>query len=214
MDFTEWKGVSVLSNWKNIQKAKAIESKNRERILAVNPHVDDGSGIYFLTRTDEDGIRYAYIGQAKHLLTRLAQHLSGYQHIDLSIKSHGLLSVDENIYGWNIGFFHYEVDDLDYWEKYWIKKYAQYGYQLRNKTAGGQGEGKKQIAEYRPGKGYRDGLAQGKINLARELANIADKHLVISLKPEKQNNSVSQRQFVRFMELLHGEKDGSSDEES
>jgi hypothetical protein len=212
MDFTEWKGVSVLSNWKNIQKAKAIESKNRERILAVNPHVDDGSGIYFLTRTGEDGIRYAYIGQAKHLLTRLAQHLSGYQHIDLSIKSHGLLSVDENIYGWNIGFFHYEVDDLDYWEKYWIKKYAQYGYQLRNKTAGGQGEGKKQIAEYRPGKGYRDGLAQGKINLARELANIADKHLVISLKPEKQNNSVSQKQYQKFMELLHGEKDGESNE--
>lgn len=200
-----------MADWKNIAKAKSIERKNRERILAVNPHVDDGSGIYFLTRIDEDGIRYAYIGQAKHLLTRLAQHLSGYQHIDLSIKSHGLLSVDENIYGWNIGFFHYEVDDLDYWEKYWIKKYAQYGYQLRNKTAGGQGDGKKQIAEYRPGKGYRDGLAQGKINLARELANIADKHLVISLKPEKQNNSVSQRQFVRFMELLHGEKDGSSD---
>ena len=79
-------------------------------------------------------------------------------------------------------------------------------------TVGGQGDGKKQIAEYRPGKGYRDGLAQGKINLARELANIADKHLVISLKPEKQNNSVSQRQFVRFMELLHGEKDGESNE--
>lgn len=47
MDFTEWKGVSVLSNWKNIQKAKAIEAKNGERILAVNPHVDNGSGIYF-----------------------------------------------------------------------------------------------------------------------------------------------------------------------
>ena len=202
-----------MADWKNVARAKSIERKNRERILAVNPHVDDGSGIYFLTRTDDGGIRYAYIGQAKHLLTRLAQHLSGYQHIDLSIKSHGLFSVDENIYGWNIGFFHYEVDDLDYWEKYWIKKYAQYGYQLRNKTAGGQGDGKKQIAEYRQGKGYRDGLVQGKINLARELANIADKHLVISLKPEKKNNSVSQKQYQKFMELLHGEKDGESNEQ-
>ena len=63
----------------------AIEAKNKKRILEINPHVDDGSGIYFLTRMDEDGIRYAYIGQAKHLLTRLAQHLSGYQHIDLSL---------------------------------------------------------------------------------------------------------------------------------
>lgn len=55
----------------NFRRAKAIEAKNKKRILEVNPHVDEGSGIYFLTRT-EDGIRYAYIGQAKHLLTRLA----------------------------------------------------------------------------------------------------------------------------------------------
>ena len=87
-------------------------------------------------------------------------------------------------------------------------------HQLSCCEAGGKGDGKKQIAEYRPGKGYRDGLAQGRINLARELSNIADKHLVISLKPEKQNNSVSQKQYQKFMELLHGEKDGSSDEES
>jgi hypothetical protein len=195
----------------NYRKAMAIESKNKKRILEINPHVDDGSGIYFLTRMDEDGIRYAYIGQAKHMLTRLAQHLSGYQHIDLSMKSHGLYSA-ENIYGWKIGFLHYPVDKLDKWEQYWIKCYADKGYQLRNKTAGGQGDGKKQIAEYRPGKGYRDGLAQGRINLARELSNIADKHLVISLKPEKQNNSVSQKQYQKFMEFLHGEKDGESNE--
>lgn len=52
-----------MTDWKNVAKAKAIEKKNRERILAVNPHVDEKSGIYFLTRTDEDGFRYAYIGQ-------------------------------------------------------------------------------------------------------------------------------------------------------
>lgn len=201
-----------MTDWKNVAKAKAIEKKNRERILAVNPHVDEKSGIYFLTRTDEDGFRYAYIGQAVNLLSRLAGHLKGYQHIDLSIKSHGLYSTD-NIYGWKIGFMHYPAEELDKWEQYWIKKYADGGYQLRNKTSGSQGEGKKQIADYKPPKGYRDGIQQGRINLARELANIADKHLVISLKPEKQNNSVSQKQFAKFMELLHGEKDGSSDGE-
>ena len=199
-----------MADWKNVSKAKAIEKKNRERILAVNPHVDEKSGIYFLTRTDEDGFRYAYIGQAVNLLSRLAGHLKGYQHIDLSIKSHGLYSTD-NIYGWKIGFMHYPAEELDKWEQYWIKKYADGGYQLRNKTSGSQGEGKKQIADYKPPKGYRDGIQQGRINLARELANIADKHLVISIKPEKQNNSVSQKQFAKFMELLHGEKDGSSD---
>lgn len=196
-----------MADWKNVAKAKAIEKKNRERILTVNPHVDEKSGIYFLTRTDKDGFRYAYIGQAVNLLSRLAGHLKGYQHIDLSIKSHGLYSTD-NIYGWKIGFLHYPVDKLDKWEQYWIKCYADKGYQLRNKTSGSQGEGKKQIADYKPPKGYRDGIQQGRVNLARELANIADKHLVISLKPEKQNNSVSQKQFAKFMNLLYGEKDG------
>lgn len=200
-----------MDDWKNVAKAKAIEKKNRERILTVNPHMDEKSGIYFLTRTDEDGFRYAYIGQAVNLLSRLSGHLKGYQHIDLSIKSHGLYSTD-NIYGWKIGFLHYPVDKLDKWEQYWIKCYADKGYQLRNKTSGSQGEGKKQIADYKPPKGYRDGIQQGRINLARELANIADKHLFISLKPEKQNNSVSQKQFAKFMELLHGEKEGGSDE--
>lgn len=200
-----------MADWKNVARAKAIERKNRERILAVNPHVDEKSGIYFMTRTDEDSFRYAYIGQAVNLLSRLAGHLKGYQHIDLSIKSHGLYST-ENIYGWKIGFIHYPAEELDKWEQYWIKKYADGGYQLRNKTSGSQGEGKKQIADYKPPKGYRDGIQQGRINLARELANIADKHLFISLKPEKQNNSVSQKQFAKFMELLHGEKEGGSDE--
>lgn len=200
-----------MTDWKNVAKAKSIEKKNRERILEVNPHIDDGSGIYFLTRTDEDGFRYAYIGQAVNLLSRLAGHLKGYQHIDLSIKSHGLYSTD-NIYGWKIGFMHYPAEELDKWEQYWIKKYADGGYQLRNKTSGSQGEGKKQIADYKPPKGYRDGIQQGRINLARELSNIADKHLVISLKPEKQNNSISQKQYQKFMELLHTEKDGEKSE--
>lgn len=201
-----------MADWKNVAKAKTIEKKNRERILAVNLHVDEKSGIYFLTRTDEDGFRYAYIGQAVNLLSRLAGHLKGYQHIDLSIKSHGLYSTD-NIYGWKIGFMHYPAEELDKWEQYWIKKYADGGYQLRNKTSGSQGEGKKQIADYKPPKGYRDGIQQGRINLARELANIADKHLVISLKPEKQNNSISQKQYQKFMELLHTEKDGEINEQ-
>lgn len=200
-----------MADWKNVAKAKAIEKKNRERILTVNPYVDEKSGIYFLTRTDEDGFRYAYIGQAVNLLSRLAGHLKGYQHIDLSIKSHGLYSTD-NIYGWKIGFMNYPAEELDKWEQYWIKKYADGGYQLRNKTSGSQGEGKKQIAEYKPPKGYRDGIQQGRINLARELSNIADKHLVISLKPEKQNNSISQKQYQKFMELLHTEKDGEKSE--
>lgn len=185
----------------NIQKVKAIESQNKRKILSVNQNVDEGSGIYFLTRTDENGIRYAYIGQAKHLLTRLAQHLSGYQHIDLSLKKHGMFSVG-NMYGWNINFMHYPENELDEHEQFWIKRYAKSGYQLRNKTAGGQGEGKKQISEYRPAKGYYDGITQGKKTLARELSHIMEKHLTVELKPEKRGNKVSEKQLEKFNRLL------------
>lgn len=185
----------------NIQKVKAIESQNKRRILSVNQNVDDGSGIYFLTRIDENGIKYAYIGQAKHLLTRLAQHLSGYQHIDLSLKKHGMFS-EGNVYGWKINFLHYPEDELDEHEQFWIKRYAKNGYQLRNKTAGGQGEGKKQISEYRPAKGYYDGITQGKKTLARELSHIMEKHLTVELKPEKRGNKVSEKQLEKFNRLL------------
>lgn len=185
----------------NFRQAKAIEAKNKKRLLAVNPKLDEQSGIYFLTREDEDGIKYAYIGQAKHILTRLAQHLVGYQHIDLSLKKHGLHSED-NIHGWKVGFLPFPVGELDEMEQEYIKLYAQYGYQLRNKTSGSQGEGKRQIDEYKPAKGYYDGIKQGKKTLARELSNIIQKHLEISLKPEKKNNKVSHKALEKFNDLL------------
>lgn len=188
-------------NYQNIRQAKAIEAKNKKRLLEVNPKLDDKSGIYFLTRVDEDGFKYAYIGQAKHILTRLAQHLVGYQHIDLSLKKHNLYSAD-NPYGWKIGFMHFPISQLDEKEQHYIKMYADNGYQLRNKTSGSQGVGKSQIDDYRPQKGYRDGLKQGRLNLARELKGIIDKHLIVSLKPEKATNKVSIKQFEKFKELL------------
>ena len=187
----------------NYKQIYAIEKKNLEKLLAVNPKLDDGSGIYFLTRTDENGFRYAYIGQAVHILTRLAQHLVGYQHIDLSLKKHGLYA-GNNPYGWKIGFLHFPKQELDKQEQHYIKAYADYGYQLRNKTSGSQGEGKAKIDDYRPAKGYRDGLEQGKKNLARELSSIAEKHLKIEIRADKANNKVSQKQYEKFMSLMNG----------
>lgn len=196
-----------MNNRQSIARAKAIEESNKKRLLAVNQKLDEKSGIYILTRVDENDIKYAYIGQAKHILTRLAQHLVSFQHIDLSLKKHGLYSAD-NPYGWKIGFMHFPLSELDEKEQYYIKMYAQNGYQLRNKTAGGQGEGKQQIDEYRPQKGYRDGILQGKKTLARELSSIISKHLTVRLKDEKQGNKVSQKQLEKFNELLNEENYG------
>lgn len=88
-------------------------------------------------------------------------------------------------------------------EQYWILQYTKKGYQCRyNKTAGGQGEGKEKINEFKPSRGYRDGLEQGRKNLARELSSIADKHLKIEIRADKTNNKVSQKQYEKFMDLL------------
>ena len=194
-----------MSNYKNIAKAKAMEKQNREILLKVNPKLNDGSGIYFLLRTDENGFRFAYLGQAKNITQRLCGHLAGYQqHIDRSLKAHGLYSED-NPYGWRVEFLNFPESQLDEKEKYYIKLYADKGYQLRNVSVGGQGleRDSGQIGERKPPKGYRDGIKQGKINLARELSSIAEKHLKIEIKPEKQNNKVSQKQFEKFNELMN-----------
>ena len=187
----------------NLKKAKAIEYQNKRKLIAVNPYLDEQSGIYFLTRTDENGIKYAYIGQAKHLLTRLAQHLSGYQHIDLSLRKYGLYATD-NLYGWKVGFKRFPENVLDEMERHWIKQYALAGYQMRNKDTGG-GKGKQEVGERKESKGYYDGILQGKKMLARELSHIIDKHLTITLKEEKVNNKVSIGAFKKFKDLLNEE---------
>lgn len=190
------------SNYKNFVKAKAIEAENKKRLLKINPRLDDKSGIYFLIRIDENGIQYFYIGQAVHIIQRMCSHLTGYQHIDLSIKKRGFFSID-NPYGWMINFIHYPVDKLDEMEQFWILEYTKRGYQCRyNKTSGSQGKGKEKINEFKPAKGYRDGIQQGKKTLARELSHIIDTHLQVSLKPEKQNNKVSIRAFEKFQNLI------------
>lgn len=186
----------------NYRQVYAIKAKNKQIILKACPNMKNKSGIYFYTRTDENGISYFYIGQSVDCLERNISHLSGYQHIDLSIKKRGFWS-EENPYGWKLNFTHYPANELDKWEQYWILEYTKKGYQCRyNKTAGGQGEGKEKINEFKPSKGYRDGIQQGRKNLARELSNIAEKHLTIRLKPEKEHNKVSQKQYEKFMDLL------------
>ena len=196
--------------YQNYKQRLAVEQNNKKRLLKLNPDLDENSGIYFLTRTDENGISFFYIGQAKRILTRLAQHLVGYQHIDRSLIKRGLYDENDNPYGWKIGFLHYPESKLDEMEKYWILEYTKQGYQCRyNKTAGGQGEGKEQINEYKPPKGYRDGLSQGRKNLARELKSIIEKHLIVSIKPEKANNKVSQGQYSKFWDLLNTEEENT-----
>jgi hypothetical protein len=191
-------------NYQNIARAKAIEQENKKRLLKLNPKLNDKSGIYFLLREDENGFKFAYVGQAKSVLQRLASHLVGYeQHIDLSLRKHKLYSED-NPYGWRVEFLNFPESQLDEKEKYYIKLYADNGYQLRNVSIGGQGGNRDSgsIGERKAPKGYLQGIQQGRKVLARELSNIAEKHLKIELRADKANNKVSQKQYEKFMDLL------------
>ncbi len=181
------------------RQIKAIEQKNKQRILKLQPDVPETSGIYIFLRS-EDGFKYAYVGQAKRLLTRLAGHLSGYQHIDLSIKKHGLASED-NPCGWRLIWFSYPATELDEAEQKYIKEYANAGFQLRNKTSGSQGKGKSGIAENKPSKGYYDGLAQGYKNAQKYVANLFDKHLNYGKKSDRPNKN-QDKALAKFEEFL------------
>ena len=183
---------------KNIARVKSIQRQNIQRLKKLNPDIDSKSGIYFLTRNEPQ----IYRGQARHLDERLASHLSGYeQHIDRSLKAHGLYSED-NPYGYKVNFLHYPKSKLDEMEQYYIQLYAEKGWALKNKTAGSQGVGKVKIADFKPAKGYMDGLKQGRKNLAKELSHIIDKHLTVQLREDKQNNKVSQKALEKFNRLL------------
>ena len=195
-----------MSNYKNIAKVKAIEKQNKGRLLKVNTKLNERSGIYFLLRTDENGFRFAYIGQAVKILTRLASHMTGYeQHIDLSLRKHKLYDEQKNPHGWRVEFLNFPISELDEKEQYYIKLYADKGYQLRNVSLGGQGDNRASgsIGERKAPKGYMQGIQQGKKVLARELSNIAEKHLKIEIREDKKNNKVSQKQFEKFKELMN-----------
>lgn len=193
-----------MSQKNNMRQIKAIEKANRERLLKVNPKLNDKPGIYFLLR-QENGFKFAYIGQARtSVMQRLCSHMTGYQqHIDLSIKRHGLYSKD-NPSGWRVEFLNFPPERLDELEKTYIKQYADAGYQLRNVSVGGQGSERDsgQIGERKPAKGYMQGVQHGKAVLAKELSHIIDKHLTVQLREDKQYNKVSQRAFEKFKGLL------------
>ena len=179
----------------------ARKAECEKKILEVCPYCPNTSGIYFLTR-EEDGFRFAYIGQAKRLMERLASHLSGYQHIDLSLKKHGFFEKG-NLGGYKVGYLEFPESVLDEKEQYYIKKYANAGYQMKNATVGGQGEGKKSLENGRPNRGYYDGLAMGEKRARRFIADLFDKHLIVDTKkqpPTKLQEKALQK-FMDFIEI-------------
>ena len=188
----------------NYKQIYAIKKANEERILKVCPNCPNTSGIYFLLR-EEDGFKYAYIGQAVRLRERLGSHLSGYQHIDLSIKKHGLWS-EENPAGYRVHFLEFPVGLLDEMEQSFIKKYANAGWQMRNATSGSQGVGKRGLDNARPARTYYDGLAQGYKNAQKEVGHLFNLHLDYTTKKQPPTK-LQEKALQKFKDFLEGEND-------
>jgi hypothetical protein len=188
----------------NYRQVIARQKKAEDTIyrhFKYNPNIQNKSGIYVLKRTDEAGIKYAYIGQAKKTISRLGQHLLGYQHIDLSLKKYGLYDKEKNPYGYIIEMWYFKEEDLDEKERLFIKNYADHGYQLRNKTAGGQDKGKIGIDDNKPSRGYYDGKKQGRVDTIKEIKTFFDKYLDYSIKG--QPNKIKERKLQEFGDLLN-----------
>ena len=195
----------------NYRQIMAIRKANEDKIRKACPIVTEDSGIYLFWRVDEDGFKFADVGQAKNLLKRLAEHLSGYQHIDLSIKKHKLYNEETNPCGYHVEIIcHCPEDELDGREQYWIKHYADQGYQLRNKTTGSQGEGKSALGEGKSNRGYRDGLVQGRKNTQKEIKELFDKYLTYDIKGKP--GKIKQRKYDEFTAFLNEGKVEEEDE--
>ena len=173
----------------------------------------DTSGIYILTRNDENGFKYAYIGQAKRTLTRLAQHNLGYnQIIDKSIKKHHIWEKDTNPYGWYLkAVIPCKIEELDNLEQETILNYANIGYQLRNQTSGSQGQGKVGINDNQGGLGYRKGVEYGYLKAKKEISEYFIKYLDFVVKSGentlKKNGEIKEiyvRKQQEFAEWLKG----------
>ena len=184
------------TNWKQLY---AVKAKNKNRLLAVNPQLNNQPGIYFLTRTDENGISHAYVGLAHHVLDRLCQHLSTYQYIDNSIRRHGFYS-DDNPYGYKVNFINCDEKDLEEKERYYITLYARQGYQMKNIDTGG-GAGKQELGERKPTKGYRQGIDAGYRKASKEVSHLFDLHLDYRTKSDKPNKN-QEKAAEKFQNFL------------
>jgi hypothetical protein len=163
-------------------------------------------GIYIWTRVDINGFKYAYIGQAHSLINRCVEHLKGYpQHIDASISKYGLYNEAHNPYGWSLKWFLCQDTQLDEFEKREIKNYSNNGFQLRNTTIGGQGEGKDDIdGNRRDRKGYRQGVQYGIDKTRKSLNTLISKHLDIKIKDPKGCNKLQLKMLQKITDFLSG----------
>lgn len=85
------------------------------------------SGIYLWERWDKNGKYCWYVGKAKNIIWRTAQHIiDGKSHLDLSIKDHKFYDKDKNTSGWQFRILlTCPESELDYNEQLYIKNFQE-----------------------------------------------------------------------------------------
>lgn len=196
----------------NYRKIMAMKAEYKRQIQKLCPSVTNNSGIYVYWRIDENNFKHAYVGQALHLLDRLISHMFGYKmYIDTSLRAHKLYDEEKNPYGYQIDILEEcSEEELNDRERYWIKYYADSGYQLKNKTLGGQDDKKAALGEGKSTKGYREGLVQGRKNTQKEVKEFFDKYLTYDIKGKP--GKIKQRKYDEFTAFLN-ENNNTEEEE-
>ena len=182
----------------------AILNDKKKLIKTLYPEITNESGIYCFYRTDKDGVDCCYIGQAKNLLNRIAQHLMGkQQHIDKSLYVHKLYDED-NKNGWKITILERcGLDELDYLEQRYIKFYSNIeNVKVYNVTGGGQFDKKADInqRQQRKLKSYKNGKNLGYEKARDYIKVMFDKYLDYSIKGKI--SKTKERKLVEFKEWL------------
>lgn len=189
----------------DFRKLYAIKKANEAEIKKLCSEAEHKSGIYCFHREDENGFKYAYVGLAtKSVLSRCAEHLSGYQqHIDRSIKKHKIYS-EGNPHGWKLNILCFcPQEECNEKEQLYIKKLHQSGRQLLNVTGGSQGVGKFNIGENKQAKGYLEGLHNGYKKAQKEIAHLFDLHLEFKTKKEPPTK-LQVKAAEKFKEFIGG----------
>jgi len=160
-------------------------------------------GIYIFNRYDDDkGKQCYYVGQAKNLRRRMAQHLLEFDHIGLSLKKHGLWHRTKNPNGWYCEYFRRPESLLDKFEKEVIASIqSSKEYELYNITSGGQGKGKCDIRKRAERGGWRKGKDAGYEKAYAEIAEVVEKY-TNGLSPK--NGQIAQRKTQELNEKLKG----------
>lgn len=181
----------------------AILNDKKKIIKSICPNITTESGIYLFYRKNEFNETCFYVGQAKDLLTRTAQHLMGRkQHIDKSLYVHKLYS-EGMPYGWKLKvIYHCAIRDLDFYEQHFIQYYLKQGYKTYNVTGGGQLDKKQDIGERQQTKlkSYKNGKNLGYEQAREEVREYFDKYLDFNIKGK--SGKVKERKFEEFKKWL------------